>query len=461
MDKTTINRPVNLTAGNVANHTDTGNILWDIKVKGFGVRAYKTGGSFIYQDKLNGKTFRVTIGSKTMPVDSARKRAQELAAMVAQGRDPRQVKAALTAADEAARKLVAEQKQAAKTKALQETITLGDAWGTYIEARQKPPAPWGSRTLLDNQKIIRKPSTKKTAHGKVREFSGGSLAELVDEPLASITAERVAQWLNDNAHRTAQASLGFRMLSAFLNWCAAHPDYKAIVHADACGKEVRRYVQKPCAKAHDTLRAEQIKPWFDAVTRIPSRTISIYLTALLLTGARREEMASLKWEGVDFAWNTLTIKDKVEASRTIPLTPHLRGLLLELHNLNQQTKVKPLRGEAEKKEPSPYVFATHGKRGYLVSPDIAYRKALDFAAMPLVTLHGLRRSFKNCADDCETPSGITAQIMGHKPSAIAERHYTHRSMDTLTKWHTTIEGYILSKAGVTPTTMAKTKEVAA
>lgn len=455
----------NLTAGRVAEFTpqnDGQAFLWDSRTKGFGVRATTGSKSYIFQSKLAGKSIRMTIGSTSVwTLDDARIEARRLLGIIDQGRDPRQVKAEATEADRAAKEKAQQQARAAKAKAMQETITLGEAWGAYIEARQKPPAPWGSRTLLDNQKIIRKPSTKKTADGKVREFSGGSLAELVDEPLAGITPERVAQWLNDNAHRTAQAALGFRMLSAFLNWCAAHPDYKAIVQADACGKEVRRYVQKPSAKAHDTLRAEQIKPWFDAVGRIPSRTISVYLTALLLTGARREEMASLKWDGVDFAWNTLTIKDKVEASRTIPLTPYLRGLLLELHNLNQQAKVKPLRGEAEEQKPSPYVFAAHGKRGYLVSPDIAYRKALDFAALPLVTLHGLRRSFKNCADDCETPSGITAQIMGHKPSAIAERHYTHRSMDTLTKWHTTIEGYILNKAGVALPTMAKRKEAAA
>jgi integrase len=455
----------NLTAGRVAEFTpqnDGQAFLWDSRLRGFGVRATTGSKSYICQGKLDGKSIRMTIGATSVwSLDDARTEARRLLGIIDQGRDPRQVKAEVTAADKAAKAKAKQQAEAAKAKALLETVTLGDAWGAYIEARQKPPAPWGSRTLLDNQKIVRKPSTKKTADGKVREFSGGSLAEMVDEPLASITPERVARWLGDNAHRSAQAALGFRMLSAFLNWCATHPDYKAIVHVDACGKEVRRHVQKPSAKAHDTLRAEQIKPWFEAVSRIPSKIISVYLTALLLTGARREEMASLKWEGVDFEWNTLTIKDKVEASRTIPLTPYLRGLLLELHNLKQQTKVKPLRGEAEATEPSPYVFPANGKRGYLVSPDIAYRKALDFAALPLVTLHGLRRSFKNCADDCETPSGVTAQIMGHKPSAIAERHYTHRSMDTLTKWHSTIESFILDKAGVSLLTTAKRKEAAA
>jgi integrase len=37
----------------------------------------------------------------------------------------------------------------------------------------------------------------------------------------------------------------------------------------------------------------------------------------LLTGARREEVAGIRWEDVDFQWKALTIKDKVEGERTI------------------------------------------------------------------------------------------------------------------------------------------------
>jgi integrase len=39
---------------------------------------------------------------------------------------------------------------------------------------------------------------------------------------------------------------------------------------------------------------------------------SAYLRALLLTGARREELAALTWANVDFQWRKLTIADKVD-----------------------------------------------------------------------------------------------------------------------------------------------------
>jgi integrase len=54
---------------------------------------------------------------------------------------------------------------------------------------------------------------------------------------------------------------------------------------------------------------------------------SAYLQALLLTGAGREDLAALEWANVDFKWRSLTIRDRVEGERTIPLTPHVAKLL--------------------------------------------------------------------------------------------------------------------------------------
>lgn len=48
----------------------------------------------------------------------------------------------------------------------------------------------------------------------------------------------------------------------------------------------------------------------------------------------------------------------------------------------------------------------------------------------------------------EIPAGVTAQIMGHKPSATAEKHYTVRPLDLLRLHHERIEAWILEQAGV-------------
>jgi intergrase/recombinase len=46
------------------------------------------------------------------------------------------------------------------------------------------------------------------------------------------------------------------------------------------------------------------------------------------------------------------------------------------------------------------------------------------------------------------PVGIVAQIQGHKPSAIAEKHYRVRPLDLLRMWHERIEAFIIENAKV-------------
>jgi integrase len=61
--------------------------------------------------------------------------------------------------------------------------------------------------------------------------------------------------------------------------------------------------------------------------------------------------------------------------------------------------------------------------------------------------HGLRRTFSLLGEAAGAPAGAIAQVMGHKPSAIAEG-YRPRSIDALRPYLATIEKFILDKAGV-------------
>ena len=70
------------------------------------------------------------------------------------------------------------------------------------------------------------------------------------------------------------------------------------------------------------------------------------------------------------------------------------------------------------------------------------------AGLEGMTLHGLRRSFKSLTEWLEVPVGIVAQLMGHKPSATAEKHYTVRPLDLLRLHHEKIEAWMLEQGGV-------------
>ena len=283
----------------------------------------------------------------------------------------------------------------------------------------------------------------------------GPLAPLLPVPIVDLTGERIAAWLkNECETRPTNAAQSFYILRAFTRWAADTPEYKGIIDVDACqARAIKDALPKIKAK-DDCLQREQLPTWFEQVTRIPNPIISAYLQALLLTGARREEMAQLRWEDVDFQWRSLTIRDKVNGQRTIPLPPYLASLLLALKLRNDTPpNIRQLR-RMEKQgkpawKPSPWVFSSPTSAdGNVAEPRIAHNEALAAAGLPHLTLHGLRRSFGTLCEWVEVPVGIVAQIQGHAPSAIAEKHYRRRPIDLLRKWHDRIEAWILEHAGI-------------
>ena len=86
--------------------------------------------------------------------------------------------------------------------------------------------------------------------------------------------------------------------------------------------------------------------------------------------------------------------------------------------------------------------------GHIAEPRSQHADACRVAGIEPVSLHGLRRSFKSLSEWLELPAGVVAQIMGHKPSATAEKHYTVRPLDLLRLHHEKLVTWILEQAGV-------------
>ena len=410
-------------------------IYWDGKTPGLGLRVTAAGSkAFIFETSLNNKTIRMTIGDcRTWMIGDAQAEASRLKVMTDQGIDPRQVIADAIASKEAeAATLLAQEAR--------ESVTVADAWQVYVAERSasmKDGKPeWGEKHKGHHAYFVQAGGVKRkrgTRPGESKKTRPGVLVPLMKMRLADVDAKVIAAWLTKEAKQApTTAAQAFRALRAFLTWCAKHEAYSAAVQAGACQSDaVKRKVPTVQVKKNDSLRRAQIKPWFEAVQKIGNPVISAYLQGLLLTGARRNELAALRWADVDFQWKSLTIRDKVEGERTIPLTPYLEHLISCLPRRNE------------------YVFSSPtAASGRLEEPRIQHVKALTAAALPALSLHGLRRSFGTLSEWVEVPAGIVAQIMGHKPSAIAEKHYIQRELDLLHLWHVKIEQWILEQAGI-------------
>jgi integrase len=179
----------------------------------------------------------------------------------------------------------------------------------------------------------------------------------------------------------------------------------------------------------DALQRSQLEIWFETVRNMQSITVSAYLQIVLLTGGRPGEILGMKWTDINTKWKSIIIRDKDQGDRTIPLTPYVAHLLSALPRRNK------------------WVFA--GPRVEVItSANELHNQACKVAGLPHITLHGLRRSFKSLTEWLEIPVGIVAQIMGHKPSATAEKHYTVRPLELLALHHVHIEAWMLEQAGI-------------
>jgi integrase len=386
--------------------------------------------SYIFQGKLNREAIRLTIGDpRTWDISKAQAEARRLKVLIDNGQDPRKVKADALAAERTAREAEEAAAAAEQDKRVRESVTLGDVWPEYIADRiTTREAGWSEHHIAAHRKIIQEGGQPRKRSPKPTK--AGPLWSLSKLRLVDLTTERVEVWARDEAKiRPSSARLAWRLLKAFMNWCASHKTYSTLVTTnptksararESLGKEKRR---------HDVLQREMLKTWFGAVRKIGNPVIAAYLQVLLLTGARREELAALKWADVNFQWGSIKLSDKVEDFRMVPLTPFVAHLLANLPRRNE------------------YVFSSStSESGHIAEPRIAHNEAVVAGGLPKLTLHGLRRSFATLSEWIETPKGIAAQIQGHAPQGVREQNYIRRPLDLLRVWHVKIEAWILEQA---------------
>ncbi len=426
-----------------ANGKSNQSVYWDGRTPGLGLRITSNKAkSYIFEARLHSKTLRLTIGdTRTWTIGKAQAKATEYKTLTDQGIDPRQLRIEQDA-----------KRDAAKNDIERRDVTVSHAWEAYVAIRHNK---WSPRHLSDHNALAQLGGQRrKRGDGLTKP---GPLAAFMPRKLAEIDADRVRVWLSGEAeHRPTQARLAFNRLRGFLNWCADTPAYRGIVPIDACKASIAKDVLPKSKAKTDCLQREQLPPWFAAVRSIENPVISAYLQTLLIIGSRRGELATLRWGDIDFRWQSIIIRDKVEGLRTIPLTPYVATLLSDLKRRNDTPPPKfriihgkRLENDLANWKPSQWVFSSRtSESGRLQEPRIQHRKACAVAGIEGLTLHGLRRSFSTLTEWVECPVGVVAQIMGHKPSATAEKHYKVRPLDLLRVWHTRLEAWILEQAGI-------------
>lgn len=400
--------------------------LRDRKSPALRVRVTASGAkAFVFEAKLGRQTIRRTIGDvRSWTIEAARTEANRQRVLIDTGTDPRELE----------RELEAERAAKAQAEAAQ-AVTVGEVWAVYVEARKER---WGEHHYRDH---IRR--AKAGGQEAVRGTRGrgktiaGPLHPLMELRLNELTPAAISLWAAKESKTRETSTLhSWRLLRGFLSWCSEQAEYGQILPSQnpAKAKAVREVLGKAKVK-QDALQREQLSAWFAAVRQLQSPQHAAYLQTLLLTGARPGEILALRWQDLNTKWKGLTIRDKVEGERVIPLTPYVAEVLGALPRINEWVFASPSR--------------MPGMNGKAMSmPHKQHERACAVAGIEVLTLHGLRRSFKSLSEWVEVPVGVVAQLMGHKPSATAEKHYTVRPLDLLRMHHERIEAWVLGQAGI-------------
>jgi integrase len=351
--------------------------LWDSDVSGFGLKVTPAGRKvFIIQYRPQGvrRTRRVTIGRHGSPwtVDMARKEALRLLSEVAQGRDPQ------------------DDRQAQKG-----ALTLREAvhrWLVeHVEAKRKTRTGDGYRAALNLH----------------------VLPELGGRLLRDITRPEIAKLHHGLRAKPYMANQVVRVLSSLFTWAERHglrPD----------GSNPCRHIEKYREQGRERFLSPREIERLGRALRVAERSgaLTIWSCAairlLLLTGARLNEILTLRWRDVDMGASVLRLPDSKTGAKTIHLNPPALAVL---------TSVPTVEG-------NPYVIVGAKEGRHLVNLEKPWRRLRKAALLEDVRLHDLRHSFASVAVAAGQSLPLIGKLLGQTQPATTAR-YAHLADDPL------------------------------
>ena len=349
-----------LTDANIARLAPTAReyTVWDTRQAGLGVRVRPSGHrSFVYHRKGEDGARRVTLGS-----------------------------AALMGVEEARVKCLAIETGAESNRTERGAVpTFRD----FVEG--------SGRTCLDRCK----PSTQKPERWVLKARLIPAFGSL---PLDRISRAGVSLWF-DEYSRSAPggANHALKLLRRILN------------HAVACGyletNPARGVKQNPRPKLTRFLSCEEIRRLhheLDCLARSRSSRAqqADIIRLLLLTGCRKSEIVTLRWQDVD--GDTLKLADAKTGPRRVFLNSPARAIL-----------------ERQPRSGSAYVFPSPSDSRRPLSTNLPlWRAVRNRAGIEDVRLHDLRHTFASHAVLRGVPLPVVSRLLGHKRPSMTLR-YAH------------------------------------
>jgi integrase len=367
-------------------------LLWDVELKGFGLLILPSGTkTYIANYRVAGRQQRQVIGRHgVLTPEQARDRARRILAAVADGRDP-----------------VAERRSNQLGR-----MTVADLADLYLaDGPVEKPNKKASSWQTDRSNIDR----------HIRPLLGSRAAQ-------ALTQAEVAKFQSDVAagRNRADVRTGKRGRAIVNGGRGAAARSVAVLSAMFEFAVKRKLIPANPAKGVPLLKLQpkerflsevEVSRLADAITTmegsaILSRTAATAIRLLLLTGCRKSEILSLRWEWVDQGRSSLRLPDSKTGAKVVPIGSAALELLAGLP-----------RG-------SEHVLPAGRGAGHYTGLQKDWVRVRDMAGLAGVRLHDLRHSFASFAVADGGTLYMVGKVLGHKQARTTE-NYAHLAIDPL------------------------------
>jgi integrase len=164
------------------------------------------------------------------------------------------------------------------------------------------------------------------------------------------------------------------------------------------------------------LRPDELRPFFEALAAEPNQTMRDFILLALLTGARRSNVAAMRWKDVDLRnaeWRIPAPESKGRKQQLVPLGPEAVAIL-ESRHLDDKAN---------------YVFPSErSKAGHIQDPRRTWQRVLEASGVNDLRLHDLRRTLGSWQARTGASLVVIGKSLNHR-SREATQIYARLDLD--------------------------------
>ena len=356
--------------------SDRETVVWDRELPGFGVRVHPSGSKvYMVHKRSGGKSRRVTIGRHGVwSLDAARREAGGIIASLKNGETPGRPGAENGSASGPTIAELAEQYMA-----------------EHVAVRCKPTTARSCRHIFDKYLL---PQFGRLRLGDITPDRGAALHYRLHEK--ATTANQVIGLLSRLFHKAAKSGY-------------------APEGGNPC-RFIKKYPTRSCERflsEREFLRLGTVLDGLEREGNI-STTAAAGLRLLMLTGCRRNEILTLRWEDVDLEHDEIRLRDAKTGARAVPLSTTARQVLTSL----------------PRQPGNPWVISGRARGARLSNLNATWGVVRKKAALEDVRIHDLRHSYASRALSLGESLPMIGKLLGHSKVQTTAR-YAHLARDSV------------------------------